>query len=113
MRKSNRRLAPTVSAASTSISEENLGNQQDGSNHDCTIVHVEIRRAIVAHVKMQEVHHAAIHHTVPQIARGPTENQREADRRGVHDMTVLPEQNGHNNESDERKTNQRSNFPRS
>src|SRR5215469_687001 len=94
------------------LREENLRDQQQRSDNNGAVGDIEVRPAIAAEIEVQEVHDTPVHDAVPEISRSSAENQRQADRRGIDGVAVLPQQHGHDDQRDQRKAHQGGNLPR-
>src|SRR6476661_2334035 len=72
--------------------------QQRTYNYDA-IGNIEWWPVVDADIEIQKVGNLAVRHSVPEIANGPAQNQRERQRSGVEHATVFPEQNRNHGQS--------------
>jgi hypothetical protein len=85
-------MAREVSSSSLRavILAKHAQEEQQSTYYDGAIGDVERRPVMGANVEIQKICDLAVSETVPEIAYGPAQNQRERESAGVEDATVFP-----------------------
>lgn len=81
--------------------EENLGNQKDSADDDGAVGNVEGWPVVRPDVEVEKIDDMAVDDAVPEIAEGAAQDERQANGHCAYRMTILPEQNGNDDESDQ------------
>jgi hypothetical protein len=92
----------------TMVLAQHAQKQQQRTYNNSAIGNIEWRPVVSADIEIQKVGDLAVRHSVPKIANGPTQNQRERQSSGVEHAAVLPEQNRDNGQSCHGKSDQQS-----
>lgn len=87
--------------------EDDLGHEDKRTDDNGAVGDIEIGPYIVAQIKLEEINHVTGEEPVPKIAEGTAHDERERESRTGHFMGVLPKERGDDEQSDDRKANQK------
>ena len=83
-------------------SKEDLNHQDGCADNDGAICNIEVWPDILTDIELEKIDDVPCEHSIPEIAQGASENQRQRERSAIQSVRVPPQQSRHHYERQQR-----------